>query len=208
MVDGKVRPARMDALLLDLGNVLVFHDNERLYGELAAAFQTSIEAVKGILEGGLWERINRGLLPGDSLRRWLVARLGAEVPESSWLSLWNCHFSIHHPMVEIVEHLVDRMPLVLLSNTHDQHLAHLRSRLPVLGRFRGLALSCETGWVKPEAAIYQRALELAAVSPERAAFFDDIPRYADAASALGIQGRVFTTADAFLEDARALGLPL
>lgn len=208
MADGNDRPARVDALLLDLGNVLVFHDNERLYGELAAAFRTSIEAVRGALEDGLWERINRGLLPGDTLRRWLVARLGAEVPESSWFSLWNCHFSIHQPMVEIVEQLASRMPLVLLSNTHDQHLAYLRSRLPVLERFQGLVFSCEAGWVKPEAAIYRRALELAAVPAERAAFFDDIPRYVDAASALGIQGRVFTTADAFVKDARALGLPL
>jgi putative hydrolase of the HAD superfamily len=185
------------ALLLDLGNVLVFHDNQRLALELAKAFGTTPRAMAERLDGGLWDRVNRGLLPGDSLRQELVARLGHQVSPEAFRALWCCHFTLNHPMVAQVERLVGRFRLVLLSNTHDLHVAFLRPSLPVLERFDGLVLSCEVGAVKPEPAIFARALAVAGVAPGEAAFFDDVPAYAEAATALGIQGRVFTTAAAF-----------
>lgn len=188
------------ALLLDLGNVLVFHDNELLFTRLAAAFGTTREAMAARLDGGLWDRVNRGQLPGDSLRQELVARLGREVSPADFFALWNCHFTVNHPMVARVEGLVGRVRLVLLSNTHDQHVAFLRPRLPLLERFDGLVLSCEVGALKPEPAIYRRALEVAGVAPGEAAFFDDVARYAEAATALGIAGRVFTTVERFDRD--------
>lgn len=194
----------IDALILDLGNVLAFHDNERLFERMAATFGSTREAMRARLDGGLWDRVNRGGLPGDSLRQELVARLGGDVSAEQWFALWNCHFTLHDEMVREVERLVGRIRLVLLSNTHDQHVAFLRPKLPVLERFDGLVLSYEVGHVKPEPAIYLRALELARVPAERAAFFDDVPRYAEAASALGLQGRVFTTAPTFRAQLRAL----
>ncbi|MCA2978004.1 MAG: HAD family phosphatase [Myxococcaceae bacterium] len=194
----------MDALILDLGNVLAFHDNERLFDAMAGAFGTTREAMRERLDGGLWDRVNRGQLPGDALRRALVARLGREVTEEAWFALWNCHFTLHDEMVREVERLVGRVRLVLLSNTHDQHVAWLRPRLPVLERFDGLVLSYEVGLVKPEPAIYARALALAGVPAARAAFFDDVPRYVEAACALGLHGRVFTTAPAFRQQLAAL----
>lgn len=194
----------IDALILDLGNVLAFHDNEKLFDEMARTFGTTREGMRARLDGGLWDRVNRGQLPGDSLRQELVARLGREVSPEAWFDVWNCHFTLHEAMVREVERLVGRIRLVLLSNTHDQHIAFLRPRMPVLERFDALVLSYEEGHVKPEPAIYRRALELAQVSPTRAAFFDDVARYAEAATALGLHGRVFTTAPAFREQLRQL----
>lgn len=192
------------ALLLDLGNVLAFHDNQLLFERLAAAFGTTREAMGARLDGGLWDRVNRGQLPGDALRRELVVRLGREVSQADFEALWSCHFTVHDAMVERVERLVGRYRLVLVSNTHDLHVANLRPRLPVLRRFDGLVLSYELGALKPEPAIYLKALQVAGVPPGEAAFFDDVPRYAEAATALGIAGRVFTTAEAFDADLAAL----
>ncbi|MEW5743621.1 MAG: HAD family phosphatase [Myxococcota bacterium] len=196
----------IDALILDLGNVLAFHDNEKLFEAMAKAFRTTREDLRARLEGGLWDRVNRGLLPGDALRQELVARLGHSLSADEWFALWNCHFSINDEMVRVVEGLVGRTRLVLLSNTHDQHIAFLRPRLPVLEKFDALVLSYEVGAVKPERAIYQRAIEAAEVPPNRAAFFDDVQRYADAATEAGLHGRLFTTVPRFLEDLTALGL--
>jgi putative hydrolase of the HAD superfamily len=74
----------------------------------------------------------------------------------------------------------------------------------VLERFEGLVLSCEVGLLKPEREIYERALALASVPPERAVFFDDVERYAEGARAVGLHGRVFTTAARFERDLAAL----
>jgi glucose-1-phosphatase len=194
----------IDALILDLGNVLVFHDNERLFKEMARAFDSEREAMRQRLDGGLWDRVNRGQLPGDALRQELVARLGHDLSPEDWFTLWNCHFTVNDEMILEVERLVGRIRLVLLSNTHDQHIEFLRPKLPLLQRFDGLILSYEVGHVKPEPQIYERAIELAGVSPERIAFFDDVEGYAEAATRLGLRGRVFTTAGVFREQLKAL----
>jgi len=195
----------IDAVILDLGNVLAFHDNERLFANMASGFRTTAEAMRERLDGGLWDQVNRGQLPGERLISELNTRLGTQMSLARWLPIWNSHFTLNAPMVELVERLHGRVKLVLLSNTHDQHVAYLRPLLPVLEKFDGLVLSYEVGAVKPERAIYERALAVAGTAPERTVFFDDVTRYAEAAAQVGIHGRVFTTHDAFVKQLAALG---
>lgn len=195
----------LDALILDLGNVLALHDNTKLFAEMARAFDTTPEAMKERLDSGLWERVNRGQLPGDSLRVELVQRLGKDIGAREWFELWNCHFTINEPMVTMVQFLVGQVKLVLLSNTHDQHVAYLRPKLPVLEHFDGLVLSCEVGAIKPEKPIYEKALAVAGTAPWKTAFFDDVKSYAIAATQVGVHGRVFTTVEQFQEDLARLG---
>lgn len=195
----------LDAIILDLGNVLAFHDNELLFANMAKAFHTTPEAMRARLDGGLWDRVNRGGLPGGQLLNELNARLSGSLTPSEWLRLWNCHFTVNQPMVDVVERLIGRVKLVLLSNTHDQHVGYLRPLLPVLERFDGLTLSYEVGAVKPERVIYEHALKLAATAPERTVFFDDVARYAEAAGQVGMHGRVFTTHVEFINQLAKLG---
>lgn len=196
----------LDAIILDLGNVLAFHDNTKLFAEMARAFDTTPEAMKEKLDGGLWDQVNRGKLPGDSLRVELVKRLGKDLSPTAWLDLWNCHFTINEPMVAVVSFLVGRAKLVLLSNTHDQHFTWLKPKLPVLNDFDALVLSYEVGAIKPEKAIYEKALEAAGTSPWKTVFFDDVKAYATAATQVGMHGRVFTTVEQFTDDLAKLGL--
>lgn len=193
----------IDALILDLGNVLAFHDNERLFAEFARVFDASRDVTHHRL-GDMWDRVNRGGLPGDALRLEINSRMGGALSASDWHALWNCHFTLYEEMIREVEALVGRIPLVLLSNTHDHHISFLRPQLPVLERFDALVLSYELGHVKPEPEIYLEAVKRAGVPANRAAFFDDVKRYADAATSLGLHGRVFTTVDAFRRDLAAL----
>lgn len=195
----------LDAVILDLGNVLALHDNEKLFAELARAFGTTPASMKERLETDLWERVNRGKLPGDGLRAELVQRLGKDLTEKQWLEVWNCHFTINEPMVSMVQFLVGQVKLVLLSNTQHQHFEYLRPLLPVLEQFDGLVLSYETGFIKPEKAIYEKALAVAGTAPWKTAYFDDVKSYAIAATQVGIHGRVFTTVEQFQDDLAKLG---
>ena len=198
----------LDAVILDLGNVLVFHDNELLFRELAAAFGTTPTTMRARLDDDVWERCNTGHLPGDALRAQMQKNLGggADLTAARFDALWNCHFKVNEPMVRRVETLVGKVKLGLLSNTHDLHFNFLRPQLPMLERFDGIVLSYEEGMMKPAPALYQRALERLKVEPARAAFFDDVARYADGATAVGIHGRLFTDLPRFEADLAALGL--
>ena len=195
----------LDAIILDLGNVLAFHDNTKLFAEMAGYFGTTPDAMKARLDGGLWERVNRGQLPGDTLRVELVQRLGKDITPSAWFDLWTCHFTLNEPMISMVNFLVGQTKLVLLSNTHDQHIQYLEPILPIMKSFDARVFSCEVGLIKPEKAIYEKALAAAGTLPWKTVFFDDVKAYATAATQVGMHGRVFTTVEQFTDDLAKLG---
>lgn len=194
------------AIILDLGNVLAFHDNSLLFRRLGARAGLSSSETEHRLSGTGWTAANRGLLGAEGLRRDVCGSLGMELSAEEFNALWNSHFTVHEAVLPRVEGLVGRVKLVLLSNTNVLHAAFLRPRLPVLERFNHVLLSCEVGLVKPEPAFYQEALRRVGCAPGEAAFFDDVPEFVQAASALGIRGHLFTTAEAFDAQLRALGL--
>lgn len=62
----------------------------------------------------------------------------------------------------------------------------------LLGIVDQLTLSCEVGYRKPDARIYQAALAGLAASPAATLFIDDTPGHVRAAEALGMTGHVHT----------------
>lgn len=186
------------ALILDLGNVLVFHDNDLLFRNLGARSGLDAAEVQRRLTGPLWEDANRGHLDAEGIWRGVCTLLRTAIPYPEFAALWSSHFTENTSLLPHLERLSAHLPLVLLSNTNWMHVAWLQPRLPVLRRFRHLVLSCEVGRVKPEGAIYREALTHTGVAAEHAAFFDDVPEYVEAARGVGLQGFVFTDTEAFV----------
>ena len=203
-------PPRIEALLLDLGNVLVFHDNAKLVRTLAERAHAAPEPLEEALKSELSVMINEGALRPDELRREVCRLLGGvDIPMQEFFELWSSHFTLHEAVFPRIEALAKerRAKLVLVSNTNALHWDWLLPRVSVLRHFTACVLSHEVRAAKPKAEIFQAALrEAGLVRPERAAFFDDIEAYAVAARGLGIHGRVFTTARMFDEQLRELGL--
>jgi putative hydrolase of the HAD superfamily len=198
--------AAVRAVLLDLGNVLVFHDNTRLFARLGARAGLPPEEAARRLTGAGWTAANRGLLDAEGIRQDVCRALGVDLSMAEFAPLWSSHFTLHDAVLPRVEALVGRVKLVLVSNTNALHVAYVKPRLPLLSRFDALVMSCEVGAVKPEPRIFQLALERAGCAPAEAAFFDDLPEYVEAANALGIRGHLFTDAATFDTQLKALGL--
>jgi glucose-1-phosphatase len=197
----------IQAVFLDLGNVLAFHDDPVLFQRMSAWGGADPESIRqGMLT--LWDAINRGTLAGDELRRAVCRVAGADTPMApdAFFEMWNCYFRIHHEVWPMVEALFGRVKVLLLSNTNDLHWQYLLPLLPQFARFDDLVLSHEVKLAKPDPEIFQLALRRANVRPDHAAYFDDVPRFVDAACALGIHGRVFTDAPTFRTQLAELGL--
>jgi FMN phosphatase YigB (HAD superfamily) len=197
---------RIQAVFLDLGNVLVFHDNELLLDRLVALGDRDPEVVRAALKP-IWEPCHRGTLHGEALRRAVLSAANApDLDEEAFFALWSCHFRIHDEVLPLVEALTRTVKVLLLSNTDERHLCSVRPGLPVLDRFHHLVVSYELGVAKPDPAIFAEAVKRAGVPAGACAYFDDVPEYVEAAGALGIHGRVFTTAARFREQLAGLGL--
>jgi HAD superfamily hydrolase (TIGR01509 family) len=124
----------------------------------------------------------------------------------TFFAVWTCYFRIHQEVLPMVDDLVSRAKVALISNTNEMQWRFLRPQLPVLERFSSLVLSYELGLAKPDPEIFRTALRRVGRPAEACAFFDDIPGFADAASALGMHGQVFTTAANFRVQLARLGL--
>jgi len=200
---------RIQAVVLDLGNVLVFHDDPILFQRMSAWGGAEPEHIRRrMLE--LWDAINRGDLAGDELRRTICQVAGSDVPMEAepFFALWNSHFRVHHEMLPMVEALLGRVKLVLLTNVNELHWRYVRPLIPMFQRFDDLVVSCELRMAKPDPEIFQTTLTRSGLRAEETAYFDDVPRYIEAARTLGIQSRVFTDAPTFRTQIAELGLTI
>ena len=197
----------IQAVLLDLGNVLAFHDDVVLCRRLSEYGGAPPETIRERLLQ-LWDPINRGKLAGDDLRRTVCAAAGATTPmdPDAFFRTWSCHFRIHHEVLPLVESLLGRVKVALLSNTNEMHWRAVRPLLPVVERFADRLLSYEHGLAKPEPEIFQLAAQRVGLPPQACAYFDDLPAFVEASLGLGLQGRVFTTAERFRQQLAELGL--
>ncbi|MGO0578306.1 HAD family hydrolase [Ornithinimicrobium panacihumi] len=83
------------------------------------------------------------------------------------------------------------VPVVLVSNC-AQNTRPLLDALNILIEVDAAVLSCEVRAVKPEPAIYQKALDLLEVSPHEALLIDDQAAYCQGALEVGLQARQLT----------------
>jgi HAD superfamily hydrolase (TIGR01509 family) len=193
-------------LLLDLGNVLIFHDNALLVRNMATAAGRSVDDVLRTFNAELHDGLNRGVIGERGTYHYLRDIVGVSATDDALAALWSSHFTVHQAVMPMIESLIGRVKLVLVSNTNTVHVRYCKQTLPILARFDALVLSNEVGVAKPDRRIFEIALERAGATASQAAFFDDVQSYVDAAAALGIAGRVFTTAQQFRADLSALGI--
>jgi putative hydrolase of the HAD superfamily len=136
----------------------------------------------------------------------VAAAAGTDLDPAAFAAVWSSHFTVHQAVLPLVESLIGRVKLLVVSNTNADHIEAVRPRLPLLDRFDGLVFSHEVGVAKPAPGIFQEALRRAGTPAHRAVFFDDVPAYVEAARALGLHAEVFTDAPTFRRQLATLGL--
>jgi HAD superfamily hydrolase (TIGR01509 family) len=195
------------ALILDLGNVLIFHDNDRLYRELASACAHEPSVVLEALSGqGVGRMINTTDGPPSLIYETVAPAIGFRGNLDDFRTIWNGIFTPYEAMTPIIEALRGRVQLLVLSNTNAMHMDYIRGELPVLDAFDAVLTSYKLGLMKPDAAIYRAALREAGVEAEEAAFFDDVAGHVEGARLIGINSFLFTDASQFVEDLSELRL--
>ena len=198
----------IEVVFLDLGNVLAFHDDDVLCRHLSEYSGAPPEVIRERLLG-LWDPCNRGALAGDQLRRAVSQASGATtfMDAETFFRIWTCYFRIHHEVLPMVESLLGRAKVALISNTNEIQWRFLRPQLPLLERFSDRVLSYELGLAKPDPEIFRAALRrVGNPPPESCAFFDDMLPFVQVARTLGIQAEVFTDAANFRVQLARLGV--
>jgi glucose-1-phosphatase len=196
-------------LYFDLGKVLVDFSVDQMLGQMAAVAGITAQRVReAIFAGGLMREHECGRLTSREFYEALCAATGSR-PDFERLAAAAAEiFSLNVPMLPLVAQLRQAgYPMGILSNTCETHWPYCRSRYRIVAEgFSVFALSYEIGAMKPEAAIFQAAAELAGCRPEEIFFVDDLPGHVAGARAAGFDAVQFTSAEALSAELRRRGI--
>tara|TARA_B100000609_G_scaffold199633_1_gene205235 strand:- start:9040 stop:9648 length:609 start_codon:yes stop_codon:yes gene_type:complete len=194
----------------DLGNVLVTLDFDSLYGELCPLFGLSQQEIKTLLfPTGIFDRVNRGMTTPEEFHQEVLDALdksAEDIPYNRFVDAWGSFFIPRPKMGTVLEQLAPHIPMWLLSNTDPLHHQRCQQMLPYLDHLTGQLTSYGLKALKPEALLYQRALEQTGYRPEQTVFFDDKQENIEGAKAMGMQAYLCTTADECIGLLKDIGL--
>ncbi len=178
-----------DALVFDIGGVIVSHDNEAMYRQIASrcAGSPPTQEVKAVIRRTRW---SLGLEPMSSLHERLQTELGYDGDWSRFVEDWTCHFTADRSMAALAAGLARTQRVILFSNTNAVHGAHEIPGMEELAEVER-CLSCDLGLVKPAPEAFLKVAELAGIDPRRSLMIDDLPENVRGAQEAGFQGLLF-----------------
>lgn len=183
-----MNPASLPAfqtLVLDIGNVLLPFDFNRMAARAAAALNTTPAAIHAALDG-LPARFETGRLTEDQFFHTLASRLGGGITPAALLPLWCDIFDVNHPMVALLRSArAAGIPVFLLSNTNSAHARFFESRHPFILETDGRVYSHLEGVMKPDPLIFHRLIARHNITPSQTLYVDDLEKNILTARALG-----------------------
>lgn len=202
--------ATVDAVVFDVGNVLVVWDPRLLYRKLTDD-EAAIDAFLAQVCTSDW---NHRIDLGEPWAQ-LVAELVAAHPEQrEWIQAY------HHRWDEMLGDLIEEsvvalrtlraagVPVYALSNFSTETWPIAVARYPVLTEFDDIVLSGDVRLAKPDPAMFALAARRFGVTPATTLFIDDRADNVAAAAACGWQTHHFTDPATLLPALARRGLPV
>jgi len=202
-----VRSSSIKVIFFDLGNVILPFNNYQIAEKLSRFSQKrKFQDPKKIfsylfdLEKGVINDFDMGRVSPSEFFQSIKKYLGLSIAFEKFIPIWTDIFVENQEVSEIILSLKGRWRLGLLSNTDPLHFNYIVSTFPIVSALEKWILSYDVGFKKPDARIFQRAMEWASVEPEKILFIDDTKAHVEAAISLGIQGIHFISATKLREE--------
>lgn len=181
---------QLKAIVFDYGGVLCFHPPEQKVVDLAAMCRLSREQ---FLEGYWSQRLDydRGDLERDAYWQH-IGRAGGHTYSTDEIEEFNrrdIQFWVHldRRMMEWARQVREAgIPIGLLSNLPRPLGEYLRNEMRMPDNFDHHTFSYELRTAKPDAPIYEHAVNGLGIQPAEALFLDDRPANVEGARAAGL----------------------
>ena len=199
----------IEVILFDLGNVILPFNNYQIAEKLSRfsqrrEFQDPQEIFSYLfdLEKGVINEFDKGRVSPSDFFQSIKKYLNLSISFETFIPIWTDIFIENKEVSEIIRSLKERWRLGLLSNTDPLHFSYILSKFSIISTFDKFILSYEVGFKKPDARIFQKAMEWASVEPQKILFIDDTKGHVDAAVSLGMQGIHFISAQQLKKELR------
>jgi len=202
--------SRIEAVVFDLGNVLIPWNPRFLYRKLFGGDEAKMDWFLANVCTFAW---NETFDSGRSFAEG-VSELIAQFPQyADMIRAYDSRWEemLGDPIEENVALLQDLKraghPVYALSNWPAGKFQIARRRCPFLSLFDGMVISGEVGFKKPSPEIFQLLLSKHKLDPGRCVFIDDTSGHVAAARSLGLNGIVYQSPVQLRQDLGRLGLP-
>jgi len=199
MTPSRLSPGEADALLFDLGRVVLDIDFDKAIACWAAhAGCAPSDIVKRFVRGEAYRHHEIGKISDAAYFDSLRLTLGIGISDQQLLEGWNAIFAGEMPgIAPLLARAARRLPLYAFSNTNGAHVEHFsKAYADLLRPFREMYLSSTIGLRKPDAAAYDHVVQAIGVPASRILFFDDLAENVEGARARGLHAvQVKSSAD-------------
>jgi FMN phosphatase YigB (HAD superfamily) len=199
----------IEAIVSDLGNVLLRFDNSVFYraiSRISGRPAADIEATVGrnldlltLFEKGAVSPLDFYRNAGDLLEI-------AAGYEEFFSAYCEGVFTPVPSVSDLFRRLKPRYRMILLSNTDVIRWTHIKTKFPEILFFDDYVLSFDVGAKKPQIEIYLEAIRAGGAAPERTVFIDDVPANVAGAERAGMKGILFESGADLEPKLRALGV--
>ncbi|MEJ8845692.1 HAD family phosphatase [Variovorax rhizosphaerae] len=182
--------SRVDALLFDLGNVVIEFDFELAIRHWAPFSTLPLRELRERFGNDEpYRQFERGeITPADyydGLRRNLkLSAIDAQIAEG-WNGIFGAEIT---ETLDAIERARKHVPCYAFSNTNAEHQRTWNAAYPrIAASFDRVFLSSDIGMRKPEAAAFLHIADAIGVAPSNILFFDDLVENVVGAVAAGLQ---------------------
>jgi glucose-1-phosphatase len=199
MTELRLAPGTADALLFDLGRVVLEIDFSRAVACWAGhAGCAPADLVGRFVQDEAYQHHERGTIDDPAYFASLRRMLGIAITDAQFLEGWNAIFAGEvDGIAPLLARAARHLPLYAFSNTNPSHVAHFSAQYAeLLGHFRQIFLSSSIGLRKPDAEAYDHVVQAIGVPAGRIVLFDDLAANVEGARARGLQAvQVRSSAD-------------
>jgi glucose-1-phosphatase len=181
----------VQALLFDVGGVVVDFDFRRAFSDWSSVSELSPEAMAAAFSfDDPYRRHERGQIDAAEYFAHLRGQLRLRADDARIAQGWNAIFIAE---VEATRRLVEsarrHFPCHAFTNTNHVHQAAWTSLFPAVATaFDRIFVSSEIGHRKPDRAAFEHVGAALGLPPASILFFDDLVENVDGARAAGLQG--------------------
>ncbi len=183
------------AIIFDLGNVLIDFDH-MIAAQRLSKFtdKTGKEIFDLFFDSELTGLFEEGKISPFDFFLKVKETLNLKIGYAEFVLIWNEIFFCTKKNLDVynlARNLKKSYKLALLSNINTLHFEYIKKTFPLLDAFHNVIASFQLGLRKPEAQIYQKALDILQVLPGEVFYVDDREELVESAKELKIRAYVF-----------------
>lgn len=204
------RPRKPDALLFDLGGVLIDIDFDRAFQAWQPISRLSLDGIRQAFAFDHAYRCHeRGEIGAPEYYAHLARVLQLDNDPAPIARGWNAiYVGEIRETTAMVQTMRKQLPCYAFTNTNAAHMEAWSRMFPaVVESFDEIFASHLIGLRKPEQRAFDHIAERIGVAHEAIVFFDDLAANVEAASAAGLQAVLVHSPEGVRRALRALGFP-